>query len=379
MGASFPLIAQALEDGQEQGGVRWIAAYGANLLGASAAALGGAYAILPAIGVRGAMWLCGGIGVAVFAISLLLPEPKSRAAAEDAAEAGHDSVSIERDDKFLLLATALLSGLVFFTLEVLWTHLIATLLGASVYAFASMLAMVLIGLFLGSLRAGRTAEPVSPAAFSKVLGWSALALIAQFRLWDYIQIAYLTQIPAWMKSFYTVEGFKFLLGALLIVPPAALLGTLYPMLLRHPTLSRPGASYFVGYLNMANSVGCLAGAILGVFFFIPVVGTEWSLKIIVVALAVTGLVFLWRATPARNVLLQTMAGGVLLFGYSLTWHWDHLGRPDGQAGRAAKAWRHGEQRYQGRPGVFRGERPGRLHHRCATGLRQVAFQAHAAQ
>jgi spermidine synthase len=60
------------------------------------------------------------------------------------------------------------------------------------------------------------------------------------------------------------------------------------------------------------------------------VGTEWSLKIIVVALAVTGLVFLWRATPARNVLLQTMAGGVLLFGYSLTWHWDHLLLTSGQ-------------------------------------------------
>ncbi len=330
MGASFPLIAQALERDEEQNGSSWVAAYGANLLGASLAALAGAYAILPAIGVRGAMWLCGAVGAFVFAISLVLtkalPEPASRNAARETGQAAPAFI----DDKVLLLATALLSGLVFFALEVLWTHLIATLLGPSVYAFASMLALVLIGLFLGSLRARQTTEPASPAAFSKVLGWSALLLIIQFRLWDYIQIAFLTQIPEWMKSFYTVEGFKFLLGALLIVPPAALLGTLYPMLLRHPALNRPGASYFVGYLNMANSAGCLAGAILGVFFFIPVLGSEWSLKIIVVALALTGALFLWRQQLPRNVLLKTLVPGVLLFGYAMTWHWDHLLLTSGQ-------------------------------------------------
>jgi spermidine synthase len=325
MGASFPLIAQALQR-DDQDGSSWVAAYGANLLGASVAALGGAYLILPAIGVRGAMWLCGGIGVAVFAISLALREPESpNPAREDGATA---FASI--DGKTLLLATALLSGLGFFTLEVLWTHLIATLLGASVYAFASMLAVVLIGLFCGSLRAGRTTEPVSGAVFSKVLGWSALLLIVQFRLWDYIQIAYLTQIPVWMKSFYTVEGFKFLLGAVLIVPPAAMLGTLYPLLLRHPSLSRSGASPFVGYLNLANSIGCLAGAILGVFFFIPVIGTEWSLKIIALALALAAAVFLWRERPGRTILLKTLGSGALLFGYAMTWHWDHLLLTSGQ-------------------------------------------------
>jgi len=155
MGASFPLIAQALQRDDDPGGSNWVAAYGANLLGASVAALGGAYLILPAIGVRGAMWLCGGIGVVVFAISLALREPESPGAAPENREAALASI----DGKTLLLATALLSGLVFFALEVLWTHLIATLLGASVYAFASMLAVVLIGLFCGSLRARRARNP----------------------------------------------------------------------------------------------------------------------------------------------------------------------------------------------------------------------------
>jgi spermidine synthase len=171
---------------------------------------------------------------------------------------------------------------------------------------------------------------VNAAAFSKVLGWSALLLLIQFRLWDYIQIAYLVQMPEWMKSFYTIEGFKFLLAVLLVVPSAALLGTLYPMLLRHPKLNQPGVSYFVGYLNMANSAGCLAGAILGVFFLIPVLGSEWSLKIIIGALALTGSLFLWRERLPRKVLYKTLIPGFLLFGYALTWHWDHLLLTSGQ-------------------------------------------------
>ena len=49
----------------------------------------------------------------------------------------------------LLLALAAGSGFLFFSLEVVWTHLIGAVLGNSVYAFAAMLAAVLIGLGIG--------------------------------------------------------------------------------------------------------------------------------------------------------------------------------------------------------------------------------------
>lgn len=96
MGASFPLIAQALQHNEKPGGSNWVVAYGANLLGASVAALGGAYVILPAIGVRGAMWLCGGIGVVVFAVSLALREPAWRPTAQGASESAVKSIEDRR-------------------------------------------------------------------------------------------------------------------------------------------------------------------------------------------------------------------------------------------------------------------------------------------
>jgi spermidine synthase len=320
MGASFPLIAQAVDRDNSLSGQQWIRVYGCNLGGAVVAALAGAYVVLPWIGVRGAMWLCLAIGAAVFAVCFLLRE--------SAAGARQDAiVALEREpvrDGGLLLSAAFFSGLIFLALEVLWTHLIATVLGASIYAFASMLAAVLIGLFLGSLRARKIDAAAGSLPFSRLIRLAALLLIVQVRLWDFSQAIFLIDLPVWIKSFYTVEAFKFLVGALLIVPPAALLGSIYPMLLRNPSLAAPGAGYFVGYLNMANSFGCLAGALLGVFFFIPVLGSEWSLKMIAMLLLAIGMLFLWKEQPSRQVLVKTAAWGVVLSAFICWCNWNPM-------------------------------------------------------
>lgn len=58
MGASFPLLAQALDDADVNAPKRWSLAYSANLAGAVLASLAAPFLLLPAIGLRGAMWLC---------------------------------------------------------------------------------------------------------------------------------------------------------------------------------------------------------------------------------------------------------------------------------------------------------------------------------
>jgi spermidine synthase len=353
MGASFPLIAQALdpEDGEhggKQDGRCWILAYGANLGGAVAAALVGAYVILPAVGVRGAMWVCLAGAAIVFIASIALPEGKRQAFGRISRAAGtaHKAETVgaavrERvEGGGLLLAAAFFSGVVFFSLEVLWTHLLGTLLGSSVYAFASMLACVLAGLFIGALRARRVGVESHPAAFAKLFQAAGVLLIVQYRLWDYIQIAFLVQIPAWLKSFYTIEGYKFLLGALMIVPVASLLGTMYPLLLRSPALARPRSAFFVGYLNMANSGGCLLGAILGVFFFIPVLGSEWSLKAIAALLLALGLLLFWREKTSRSEFLTAAMTVLLALGFAAWARWQPVLLTSGQNvyfGRSEKA------------------------------------------
>src|SRR5205809_4584672 len=144
MGASFPLIAHVVDRDDESDGRRWARAYAVNLAGACAAALLGPYAILPSLGVRGSLWLCFAVTALVFAVTRWLRDhaPAIRAGAHGVARGGLDA------DAWLLLAASFISGLIFFALEVLWTHLIGAVLGSSIYAFSSMLLMALLGLLL---------------------------------------------------------------------------------------------------------------------------------------------------------------------------------------------------------------------------------------
>ncbi|QOY84901.1 fused MFS/spermidine synthase [Paludibaculum fermentans] len=319
MGASFPLIAMAVDPRNENSGRRWVRAYASNLIGAVTAALSGAFLVMPVLGVRGCMWLCAGLGAVVCALTFLLPQEDTSAARAQAARfEGRQPVQ----HGWLLLTAAFVSGLVFFALEVIWTHLIGNLLGSSIYAFSSMLGLVLIGLLIGSLRAGRLRDAGRPIVFSRLFQVSAVLLLVQFRLWDYSQLAFGVQLPDGFRNFYTVELYKLLIAAILIVPPSALLGTLFPALLRHPSLARQGGTYFVGYLNAANSIGCISGALASVFFFIPVLGSAWSLKTIALLLALSGLGLLWYEKPGRRALMRSTAILLLLGGYASTWSWD---------------------------------------------------------
>src|SRR5205085_12422788 len=58
----------------------------------------------------------------------------------------------------LLIAASAASGFLFFLLEVIWIHLIAIVIGNSVYAFAIGVGCVLAGLLLGSLATFRLNE-----------------------------------------------------------------------------------------------------------------------------------------------------------------------------------------------------------------------------
>ena len=313
MGASFPLVAHVVDRDDESGGRRWARAYAVNLAGAAAAALLGPYAILPSLGVRGSLWLCFATTALVFAVTRSLRErpPATQTSAEAGARGAIDT------DAWLLLAASFASGAIFFVSEVLWTHLIGAVLGSSIYAFSSMLLMVLVGLLLGAWRVQRGIT-ISPPF---LLQCCALAVLVQFRSWDVAQLAFLVPVVP-SGSFYVAESFKLLVAALLIVPSATMLGTIFPSLLGSPALKRPGRSWLLGLMNTANALGCLSGALLSLFVMIPRVGSQASLKMIVVSLTAGSLLFLWRARPRRPTAVAALVLASLTLFYTARWRWD---------------------------------------------------------
>jgi spermidine synthase len=325
MGASFPLIAQALDDRNSSGTRKWSVAYGANLSGAVLASLLAPYLILPMIGIRGAMWICFGICGSVAAIVFLRAE--SSESAELRQRHGQLS-SAGGKEVWLLLGVAFLSGWIFFALEVVWTHLISAVIGGSVYSFSAMLASVLIGLLFGSSLAsrGRTMRT------STLMQLCAIALLFQFWLWDIAPIMFVVAGHPIYGHFFTREAYRLLVALLLIVPSATFLGMIYPRLLASPIIRSKSDARVAGYLSAWNSLGCLLGAIMATFVLIPFIGSEWTLKVIVMVLAILAVVFRLRESDkgASPRLVSFLALAMIALAL-LPRHWEWKALTSGQA------------------------------------------------
>jgi len=273
--------------------------------------------LLPVAGLRGALWLCFGIGVCVFVAAMLLRQPA--AAALDP----RDRRKPLGREIHVLLAASFASGAVFFALEVIWTHLIAVVIGCSVYAFAWMLAAVLLGLMLGGFLVNRSAgkrPAVSPALLFQC---SALLLLFQLALWNWAPAFFGRPPPSrFQNSFYYAEVFKLYVTFVLLVPASTILGLIYPTLLASPQLKREGNSYLAGYISAANSLGCLAGAWLAIFILLPRLGSEFSLKCVIAVLAAFWLAFLAREPRSRARLASAAVTVLLIAGGLAFYRWD---------------------------------------------------------
>ena len=153
MGATLPLLTRALEElrGRTTRAERRLGAlYAANTLGGALGALAAAYPILPLLGVRGTLLASaagerGGRARARLQLGrafrvqprrrrLRVDQPSHAAAREPATARARE----------LLTLLAFLSGCLVFAAEVVFTHLLALIIGNSAYAFGLILAIFLL-------------------------------------------------------------------------------------------------------------------------------------------------------------------------------------------------------------------------------------------
>lgn len=319
MGSSFPLIAAALDGGDPAGKRRWSQAYTANLAGALAAALTAPLVVMPILGLRGSFWLCFGITVLVCAATAVLrPVAAPRRLASEIAPPRRPAEPIR-----LLLAASFASGAIFFALEVIWTHLVGVVIGCSVYAFSWMLAGVLLGLLIGAWMVNRSERRRRAMGFTLLFQWGAFLLLLQTRLWDRTPLFFRVPLPTMLQeSFWFAELYKVAVTCVLLVPMSTVLGLIYPQLLASKELRGEDKSHLSGYLSAANALGCLSGALLGVFVLIPALGSELSLKLIALVLAGFWLLFLLRERPAPRRLRIAAATAICLIAILVSLHWN---------------------------------------------------------
>src|SRR5690606_32507528 len=237
--------------------------YAANTLGGAAGALAAAYLVLPWLGVAGTLWASAALSALIGVVSIAVGGAHSiapRSLAEIAASQIRAAAAPRLQGAGLLAALALASGALVFAAEVVFTHLLALVIGNSAYAFGLILAVFLVCLCFGASLAPRVEQRLGNAALGLGLAASGLALMLTLPLWDLLPLAFVEGVGKLLESFEGREALRALVCFVVLVAPTTLMGLTFPLLLQR-VANRPDVGALVGRMTAINTIGAVFGAL----------------------------------------------------------------------------------------------------------------------
>lgn len=323
MGSTLPLLARFLHSsvqGESPARVNQKLAtlYGINTLGGALGSLVSAYLILPNLGLSLTLRSCAGVSLCIGLLALLLgraARSERQAPSEVPAEPAQPELEPAQPERVASLSPhkayvlAALSGLLVFSCEVIATHLLALVIGTSVYAFGLMLAIFLICLSLGTPLARWLERRLPARALPISLGLTGLALLGSLPIWDQLPRLFVALGPT-VRSWPARELVRGLAAFGALAVPVTCMGTTFPLVLRAARGSHIVKD--IGRITSFNTIGSIAGSLLAGFVILERLGSHHSL--ILVALGyLAGAVYAEHQRALRLLPSYVLAGaGVLL-------------------------------------------------------------------
>ena len=332
MGATLPVVARAFV--VREGGLGRTVGhlYALNTLGAVSGTAAAGFALLPALGVRNSVAAAVAANLAAGIIALITdrwlrsdeagirPGPPPETRREAAAGPGLVSRGVAR----LALGAIAVSGGAAMVYEIAWTRALSLVVGSSVYAFSAMLTTFLVGLAAGSALYAWLAGRRSGQVQAQLLGWlqaavavTALGLAPAFQWLPDLVLA----LARWTGvSAHGAFLAQFGLSALVMLPPALLLGAAFPCAVAIWTRGVASLGRDVGCVYAANTLGTIVGAVAAGFLLLPSLGAQASIATAAAANAVVAVVLIgarggsgsaWRRSAAVGLAVG-FAGGVWL-------------------------------------------------------------------
>ena len=347
MGGTLPALTRVFVDRIGKLGHELSVIYGLNTLGAVAGSLAAGFVLIRFLGLRVTLGIAVALNLAVGILALVLARRgvSSPVAAADAvvepAQRRAESPAAEplRAGRGLLLVMAL-SGFASLALEVLWTRFLVQVIGATTYAFVTMLSSFLVGIALGSFLALRLMRVINDPrrAFGWIqLGIAAATLASVPLLHDLSAAAFGWNAgleSRWLVHFLARFGLSFLI----MLVPTTLIGMTLPLAGRIWVKELPHLGRDFGRLYAANTLGNVLGALGSSFWILPVFGVQRGIVVLSV-LNLAGAAWAWiprekqleapargkqrtrsrsrlrTATRAGALLLVIALSGWLLFGF----------------------------------------------------------------
>lgn len=195
------------------------------------------------------------------------------------------------------------SGLVY---EVIWTRLLLSVFGATLYAVTTVLAAFMGGLALGSVVGGRLADRTSRPLmlYGAIELLVALTALCVGRALGWFDPIYRSLYASGTASFLQLSLVRFGFSFLVLLIPATGMGATLPLLSRFLVRRGDVLGGRIGGLYAVNTTGAVVGTFLAGFFLITRFGVSGTIALAAATSALVGVAALLlssrleRRTPA---------------------------------------------------------------------------------
>jgi len=319
MGATLPAISRWVVATPQ--GVSWLGFfYGGNIAGAVIGSLLTGFYLLRFYDVATATFVAAALNAAVALLSMVLAKAIPYEPVTSPAGKSGDRPAPGAWAVYVAIA---LSGMTALAAEVIWTRLLSLMMGATVYAFALIVAAFLLGLGIGAsfgsaLGAGLARSRVA-------LGWSQMLLCGAIA-WTAYQLA--RSLPYWTIDWAKAANPWFWMRLDLVrclwavLPPAILWGASFPLALAAVASRRHDPGCWVGRVYGANTVGAIVGSLAASLWLVEWIGSRHAQQGLIAVSAISGLLMLAPLAGARSapskaafsaaILLAVVGGGMLI-------------------------------------------------------------------
>jgi len=315
MGASLPAIARYV--GSSPRGVSWLGYfYGGNIAGAVFGCLFAGFYLLRIYDLSTATYVAVAINAVVAGLSygLSVRTPYEPAPLVDSPAPEASPAAMARSPVYIAIG---LSGLTALGAEVVWTRLLAVMLGATVYTFSIILGVFLAGLGLGSgvashlareIKRPRVALGVCQILLAAAIAWTAYTLADALPNWP------INPLLARSAVFnFEVDIMRCMWA---ILPAACLWGASFPFALAGVATRSGDSGTLVGRVYAANTVGGIVGALGFSIILIPWIGTQNSQRLLITLATVSALVIF---APIARSLRKSGVAAIVASVVTITW------------------------------------------------------------
>lgn len=320
MGATFPLASRWMVPSAARAPAAAGRLYAANTVGAALGAGLAGFVLLPALGLSGTTATAAALNVGAAGAAWWLAARTAPPAAEPAravtpsrgprAARGHPVTGVAGHLGVAMLALGL-SGFASLALQVVWTRVLALVLGPTTYAFSVIVAVFIAGIAagsaLGARLAARAAQPRVGLAICLAASVGCAAAAAGGV--DRALLAMAGAVAEPNAAFERVLAVQVLVVAVLLAPMAMAFGAAFPFAVAVGTRGDASLVRDLGALYATNTVGAIAGALLAGFVLVPHLGLHATIRALAVAgSAAAALLVLAPGIPARARAVGLAAG-----------------------------------------------------------------------